>query len=188
MLSKSRSAPGIWIRDSIVVSISACHADDPGSIPGRGVFVSITYMEKKEEFCHLSMHWTVIGVGFFLTYANQTSPPTPQSSISKFLPLQGCAIAAKCNSEALGVGYFFKHRSLYWTSSPTPQSSISNFTIARPLGLGVAALPQPDNISVARIGRPGTWPRGVTVSTLDSESSDRGSNPREASCAAPVHF
>ena len=24
------------IRDSIVVSISACHADDPGSIPGRG--------------------------------------------------------------------------------------------------------------------------------------------------------
>ena len=25
-----------------------------------------------------------------------------------------------------------------------------------------------------------TWPRGVTVSSLDSESSDRGSNPREA--------
>ena len=24
------------IRGSIVVSISACHADDPGSIPGRG--------------------------------------------------------------------------------------------------------------------------------------------------------
>ena len=24
--------------DSIVVSISACHAEDPGSIPGRGVF------------------------------------------------------------------------------------------------------------------------------------------------------
>jgi len=24
------------------------------------------------------------------------------------------------------------------------------------------------------------WPRGVTVSTLDSESSERGSNPREA--------
>ena len=24
------------------------------------------------------------------------------------------------------------------------------------------------------------WPRGVTISTLDSESSDRGSNPREA--------
>ena len=24
------------------------------------------------------------------------------------------------------------------------------------------------------------WPRGVTVSTLDSEFSDRGSNPREA--------
>ena len=24
---------------SIVVSISACHADDPGSIPGRGVYL-----------------------------------------------------------------------------------------------------------------------------------------------------
>ena len=30
------------------------------------------------------------------------------------------------------------------------------------------------------IGRFVTWPRGVTVSTLDSDSSDRGSNPREA--------
>ena len=29
-----------------------------------------------------------------------------------------------------------------------------------------------------------TWSRGVTVSTLDSESSDRGSNPREASFPA----
>ena len=26
------------IRDSIVVSISACHAEDPGSIPGRGIY------------------------------------------------------------------------------------------------------------------------------------------------------
>ena len=28
----------LTIRHSIVVSISACHADDPGSIPGVGVF------------------------------------------------------------------------------------------------------------------------------------------------------
>ena len=28
------------IRDSIVVSISACHAEDPGSIPGRGISYS----------------------------------------------------------------------------------------------------------------------------------------------------
>ena len=27
------------VRGSIVVSISAYHADDPGSIPGRGVFI-----------------------------------------------------------------------------------------------------------------------------------------------------
>ena len=33
--------PGInHIRDSIVVSISACHAEDPGSIPGRGVLLA----------------------------------------------------------------------------------------------------------------------------------------------------
>ncbi len=27
----------VRVIDSIVVRISACHADDPGSIPGRGV-------------------------------------------------------------------------------------------------------------------------------------------------------
>ncbi len=27
---------GEYLRDSIVVSISACHVEDPGSIPGRG--------------------------------------------------------------------------------------------------------------------------------------------------------
>ena len=32
-----------------------------------------------------------------------------------------------------------------------------------------------------------SWPRGVTVSTLDSESSDRGSNPREAFSFARSH-
>ena len=30
------------------------------------------------------------------------------------------------------------------------------------------------------LGESWAWPRGVTVSTLDSESSDRGANPREA--------
>ena len=36
-VNESRSI-NIQIRGSIVVSISACHADDPGSIPGSGVF------------------------------------------------------------------------------------------------------------------------------------------------------
>ena len=31
--------PEKQIRGSIVVSISACHAEDPGSIPGRGVLL-----------------------------------------------------------------------------------------------------------------------------------------------------
>ena len=30
------------VRGSIVVSISACHAEDPGSIPGRGVFALLS--------------------------------------------------------------------------------------------------------------------------------------------------
>ena len=54
------------------------------------------------------------------------------------------------------------------------------FTKSQPWELGFASFPPPDNIAVARIRRLGTWPRGVTVSTLDSESSDRGSNLREA--------
>ena len=33
----------LQIRGSIVVSISACHAEDPGSIPGRGVSPSAHY-------------------------------------------------------------------------------------------------------------------------------------------------
>ena len=35
--SYSHGSPAKHIRGSIVVSISACHAEDPGSIPGRGV-------------------------------------------------------------------------------------------------------------------------------------------------------
>ena len=41
MQISSRSQTHVFtfgFRDSIVVSISACHADDPGSIPGRGAF------------------------------------------------------------------------------------------------------------------------------------------------------
>ena len=34
------------LRVSIVVSISACHADDPGSIPGRGIWITIIVCEK----------------------------------------------------------------------------------------------------------------------------------------------
>ena len=41
--------------DSIVVSISACHAEDPGSIPGRGVFLLFFLLhECNLPFVHLS--------------------------------------------------------------------------------------------------------------------------------------
>ena len=42
-LRVERCARTFQIRDSIVVSISACHAEDPGSIPGRGV-LSICFL------------------------------------------------------------------------------------------------------------------------------------------------
>ena len=42
------------LRDSIVVSISACHADDPGSIPGRGVlFLDANCALRSEAFLRL---------------------------------------------------------------------------------------------------------------------------------------
>ena len=34
-------------------------------------------------------------------------------------------------------------------------------------------------VHIAGVGLSVSWSRGVTVSTLDPESSDRGSNPRE---------
>ena len=47
------SAEGVRVetrfRVSIVVSISACHADDPGSIPGRGVFVFVAVTSSRRR-------------------------------------------------------------------------------------------------------------------------------------------
>ena len=37
------------IRCSIVVSISACHAEDPGSIPGGGVFLSFKFLGRSKS-------------------------------------------------------------------------------------------------------------------------------------------
>ena len=51
---------------------------------------------------------------------------------------------------------------------------------------GPSSLCPPANQLVASAGV--NWPRGVTVSTLDSESSDRGSNPREASALLPLFY
>ena len=37
-VTKKKKKAGLQILGSIEVSISACHAEDPGSIPGRGIF------------------------------------------------------------------------------------------------------------------------------------------------------
>ena len=36
-------ARSMRVRGSVVVSISACHAEDPGSIPGRGISTHIVW-------------------------------------------------------------------------------------------------------------------------------------------------
>ena len=41
----------IIFRGSIVVSIPACHAGDPGSIPGRGVFSAFSSMDPVPTRC-----------------------------------------------------------------------------------------------------------------------------------------
>ena len=67
---------------SIVVSISACHAEDPGSIPGRGghFFFSVGVV-----FCHIILS-TVNG--FFLL----CSLLSPSFLISMACPGQGATI------------------------------------------------------------------------------------------------
>ena len=94
----------------------------------------------------------------------------------------------QCNLslEALGVGYFLSFElTSNWISSPTPQSSIFAKGF-QDVGLEVDA----ENGQTARRTRLDTWPRGVTGSTLDSESSDRGLNPREAfrQCACKMSW
>ena len=50
-------------RDSIGVSISACHADDPGSIPGRGVFVNQASKSCKTLTCAGEKHFQNLKFG-----------------------------------------------------------------------------------------------------------------------------
>ena len=45
------------IRGSIVVSISACHAEDPGSIPGRGGVSTAPLTIEKIQLPALGMQW-----------------------------------------------------------------------------------------------------------------------------------
>ena len=46
------------IRDSIVVSIPACHAGDPGSIPGRGAFFAFpNYLFYYHYFLSIFKPW-----------------------------------------------------------------------------------------------------------------------------------
>ena len=53
---------GCELRGSTVVSISACHTEDPGSIPGRG--------ESSKSGLHARGVW-VVGSDFRLTHFNR---------------------------------------------------------------------------------------------------------------------
>jgi hypothetical protein len=64
---------------------------------------------------------------------------------------------------------------------PPPQSDpINRLLFSIPLVLRVTLTFQQPRKNDAICTMDFNWPRGVTVSTLDPESSDRGSNPREA--------
>ena len=54
------------IRGSIVVSISACHADDPGSIPGRGVFEVQKHFEEIRRSITGARALEALGMGYFI--------------------------------------------------------------------------------------------------------------------------
>ena len=47
----------ICIRGSIVVSISACHAEDPGSIPGRGGVNTVLLVIEQSQRSALGLQW-----------------------------------------------------------------------------------------------------------------------------------
>ena len=47
----------ICIRGSIVVSISACHAEDPGSIPGRGGVNTAPLVIEQIQRSALDLQW-----------------------------------------------------------------------------------------------------------------------------------
>ena len=73
----------VQIRGSIMVSISACHADDPGSIPGRGVFQLHIRISPQRQESGAQKNIGGFGSGLLhLTHcSNRTSSPTPRSSI-----------------------------------------------------------------------------------------------------------
>ena len=84
--------------------------------------------------------------------------------------------------EALGVGYFFELMLLKLDLFAHPAILHFRKGVLEALK-GISRLGNLEwcrNQQIGRRTRLDTWPRGVTVSTLDSESSDRGSNPREA--------
>ena len=61
----------MFIRGSIVVSISACHAEDPGSIPGRGGVSTAPLTIKQIQLSALGMQWQVPGLSTIMLRLRQ---------------------------------------------------------------------------------------------------------------------
>ncbi len=112
-------------RCSIVASISACHAEDPGSIPGGGV------------------------------HAHQAGAPLDAKLFRRECP------------------GFDKHCML---TDATQSARCPALRLGRPLP--IAYLVESLRYQGTCCDSMAPWPRGVTASTLDPESSNRGSNPR----------
>ena len=66
--------PDVFL-DSIVVSIPACHAGDPGSIPGRGVFEGGAKLSKEIFFSEEKIREKIIFLTVSVAHFRRQKPP-----------------------------------------------------------------------------------------------------------------
>ena len=68
-----------------MVSISACHAEDPGSIPGRGASFAVIFHQNN---CHQLIDFTIIILPSFWGYGIDNNYCSMITTVFLFRPLQ----------------------------------------------------------------------------------------------------
>ena len=98
------AAPMAWhtlfkFRGSIVVSISACHAEDPGSIPGRGVLCNHTWADYP-LFLPLSLHTPMLKYVCLMHFCERTPSGSAlhTSLLGVFAETQMCVGEIACHN------------------------------------------------------------------------------------------
>ena len=97
-----------------------------------------------------------------------------------------CYFEGPRNKYLLAAHRLFKTYAAGWKNNKKNNSRSASFFLSSDLAAGWKNKKKNNSgASQAQVTRPVTsisWSCGVTVSTLDSDSSDRGSNPRGTSC------